>query len=119
MANVQDDLPQRAPAGDDDEPVFDEPWQARIFAIVRAMHQDGRYAWREFQLLLIDEIGSRGAEDGSDYYERWLAAAERLVIARGMSRADELAALRAHLASHPPHPTKASPGPMAVEPARR
>ena len=119
MANVQDDPPQGAPAGGDDEPVFEEPWQARIFAIVRAMHQDGRYAWREFQLLLIDEIGTRGTEDGSDYYERWLAAAERLVIARGMSRAGELADLREHLASHPPHPKTAPPGPVAVEPARR
>ena len=102
-----------------DDPVFDEPWQARVFALVSAMHLDGRYAWREFQQLLADEIGARGARDGSDYYERWLAAAERLVVGKGMSRAEELARRRQHLASHPPHPSPASPEPVAVAPARR
>ncbi len=102
-----------------DERPFDEPWQARIFAIVTAMHGDGRYAWREFQELLIDEIAARGEADGSDYYERWLAAAERLVTALGMSGQDELARRREHLADHAPHPTTAPPGPLSVEPPRR
>lgn len=100
-------------------PVFKEPWQARIFAVVSHMCMDGQYVWDEFKKLLIDEIQSNGAEDGSDYYERWLTAAERLVTSKGMAAPDELLARKEHLARHPPHPTTSGPGPIAVDPARK
>jgi len=104
---------------DDGGPVFQEPWQARIFALVSQLYVDGRYAWDDFKDLLIDEIQSHGAEDGSDYYERWLSAAERLVMAKGMAQAGELAQRKEHLAEHPPHPTTSAPGPITVDPARK
>ncbi len=100
-------------------PVFMEPWQARIFALVSRMCMDGRYVWDEFKELLIDEIQSHGAEDGSDYYERWLAAAERLVTSKGMAAPEELSLRKEHLAHHPPHPTTSAPGPITVDPARK
>ena len=104
-------------AGPGDERTFDEPWQARIFAMVTAMHGDGHYEWRAFQERLIDEIESRGAADGHDYYERWLAAAERLIVARGFGDRKELALIRQHLEDHPPLPTTSTAAPVAVEPA--
>lgn len=105
--------------GDDAGPAFAEPWQARIFALVARLCDDGRYDWDAFKELLIDEIGRHGADDGSDYYERWLAAVERLMVARGFVAPDELAARKAHLALHPPHPAHAARGPVAVDPPRR
>jgi len=104
---------------DDGGPTFKEPWQARIFALVSRMYMDGRYAWDDFKDLLIDEIQTNGAADGSDYYERWLAAAERLVTAKGFAADEALAERKAHLAEHPPHPTTSEPGPIAVDPARK
>ncbi|MBC6439822.1 MAG: nitrile hydratase accessory protein [Rhodospirillales bacterium] len=100
-------------------PVFKEPWQARIFALVSQMYMDGQYIWDDFKHLLIDEIQTNGADDGSDYYERWLAAAERLVTAKGMAQTAALAERKAHLADHPPHPTTSDSGPIAVDPARK
>ena len=98
---------------------FAEPWQARIFAVVTRLCDDGRYDWDAFKALLIDEVGRHGAPDGHDYYERWTAACERLLVERGLVGADELSLRKAHLAAHPPHPTHAAPGPLAVDPARR
>ena len=103
--------------GDDGGPVFAAPWQARIFALVAQLATDGHCAWDDFKALLSDEIRARGAPDGSDYYQRWLAAAERLAAAGGMASAEALGARKAHLARHPPHPTAAPPGPVAVSPA--
>lgn len=61
-------------------PVFVEPWEARIFAIVVALHNRGAFAWSEFQKLLIEEIGAAEASGRNrPYYESWLAAAERLI----------------------------------------
>lgn len=100
-------------------PVFSEPWQARIFALVTRLCEDGRYDWDSFKTLLIDEIGSNGAGDGADYYERWLAACERLITAQGLVTAEDLAGRKAQLAAHPPHPTSAAAGPIAVDPPRR
>ena len=105
--------------GDDAGPVFSEPWQARIFALVARLAMDGHCAWDDFKALLSDEIRARGAPDGSDYYRRWLAAAEKLVAAGDMASAEALGARKAHLARHPPHPTGARQGPIAVSPARK
>ena len=110
---------RRGPAGPGDGRTFDEPWQARIFAMVNAMHGAGHYEWRAFQELLIDEIANHGAADGHDYYERWLAAAERLIIDRGFGERKELATIRQHLEDLPPPSTTSEAAPLAVEPARR
>ncbi len=105
---------------DGNGPVFQEPWQARIFVLVSKMCMDGRYVWDEFKDLLIDEIQTNGAEDGSDYYKRWLTAAERLVMSKGMAAPEELSSHKEHLAHHPPHPASSAPGrPIAVDPPRK
>jgi nitrile hydratase accessory protein len=104
---------------DGQAPAFGEPWQARIFALVTRLCEDGRYDWDSFKVLLIDEIERHGAPDGSDYYERWLAACERLVTELGLLSADDLAERKGHLAAHPPHPTSAARGPVAIDPPRR
>lgn len=74
----------RALPRDDLGPVFSAPWQARAFAIVVALAQDGRFEWPEFQSRLIVRIG-QGDGDPAHYYEHWLAAAEDLLAAKGMT----------------------------------
>jgi nitrile hydratase accessory protein len=77
-------------------PVFDEPWQAQAFALVVQLHAAGAFSWSEWADALAAEIRSAGAggapDDGSHYYDYWLAALERLVISRGVAAADALAA---------------------------
>lgn len=113
--------PDAAPPGDADGPVFAEPWQARAFALVVALVGDGRVDWEDFRRRLIAEIGAATAagDDATGYYEHWLRACERLLAARGIAAADELAAVKADLAAHPPHPTAAAANPVGVDLPRR
>lgn len=60
-------------------PVFVEPWEARAFAMVVELNARGLFAWKDFQSLLVEEIGRSEREGlGRPYYLNWLIAAERL-----------------------------------------
>ena len=74
-----------------DAPVFQQPWEARIFAIVVSLHDQGAFEWARFQGLLIDEI-KRTESDGDyrDYYENWFAAAERLIASLDIAEEQEI-----------------------------
>jgi nitrile hydratase accessory protein len=77
----------RLPRGEG-EPVFAEPWQAQAFALAVKLSEQGHFSWKEWATALADELkvaASRGEpDDGSRYYEHWLAALERLVAAKGL-----------------------------------
>jgi len=70
-------------------PVFAEPWQAQAFALAVKLSEQGHFTWKEWAAALADELQSaaqRGEpDDGSRYYEHWLAALERLVTAKGLA----------------------------------
>jgi nitrile hydratase accessory protein len=73
------------------ELVFEEPWQGRVFGMAVALHGHRLYDWQEFQRELIAQIAEAEARgDASTYYERWLAAFERLLAARGLVTPGEL-----------------------------
>jgi len=61
---------------------------------LRARH----FTWKEWAAALAEELkaaGDRGEpDDGTHYYEHWLATLERLVTAKGLSDAAALAARR-------------------------
>lgn len=61
-------------------PLFAEPWEARVFALVVELNAQGRFAWPEFQSLLAEEIGHAERQGlARSYYLNWAAAAERLL----------------------------------------
>ena len=76
---------------DEDGPVFAEPWQAQAFALAVKLSEQGHFTWKEWASALADELkvaANRGEpDDGSHYYEHWLAALERLVASKGLSDA--------------------------------
>lgn len=79
-----------------DEPVFSEPWQAEAFAMTVALHERGLFSWSEWAEALSAEVKKPdAAEDGSDYYERWLGALEKLVAAKGVAGKSEVDAVAA------------------------
>lgn len=81
------DLP-RLPR-DEGGPVFAEPWQAQAFALAVRLSAQGHFTWKEWAAGLAEELQAaarRGEpDDGSRYYEHWLAALERLVTAKGLT----------------------------------
>ncbi|MEM6432300.1 MAG: nitrile hydratase accessory protein [Cyanobacteria bacterium P01_D01_bin.115] len=70
----------------EDEPVFQAPWEAKAFAIVNQLAADRQYSWTEWNDQLVQEIATAesSATDSRTYYECWLQACEKLLIAKGL-----------------------------------
>jgi len=90
-----------------DAPVFAEPWQAQAFALTLALHEKGLFSWSEWAEALSAEVKKPdAAPDGSDYYDRWLVALEKLLAAKGVTASgdiDTLAAAWERAAHATPH----------------
>ncbi len=98
------------PLNDEGSPVFAEPWQAAAFALTLRLYEAGAFAWSEWAEALGHELSASradcGPNDGGAYYERWLAALQALLAAKGIVSADELLTMRdawADAYAHTPH----------------
>ena len=81
---------------DKGEPVFAEPWQAQAFALAVKLSEQGYFTWKEWTAALGDELNAATSrvepDDGSHYYDHWLAALEHLVTAKGLADSATLVA---------------------------
>ncbi|MFO1349689.1 MAG: nitrile hydratase accessory protein [Gammaproteobacteria bacterium] len=88
---------------DQDGPVFAAPWEAQAFAIVVKLFEQGHYSWPEWVKYLSAEIAAaKNSPDPAQapaYYEQWLAAAEKLLVAKGLTTRAELAERKRELAT--------------------
>ena len=72
-------------------PPFDEPWQAQAFAMAVALNKRGLFAWSEWTKALGAEIAAGPAESGNEgYFQAWLRALEKMLIAKGAASDGEL-----------------------------
>ena len=92
------------------EPAFGAPWQARAFAMVRALQDAGVVTASEWADALGASIRRAEAagdpDDGSAYYDQWLAALEQLVVQRELTTDGALSECRtawADAARRTPH----------------
>ncbi len=80
------DLLPALPREEAGAPVFKAPWEAQAFAMTLSLHGAGAFTWREWAAALATELAAAAArgepDDGSHYYEHWLAALEKLVAAK-------------------------------------
>ena len=79
---------------DESGPVFREPWEAQAFAMVVALYQAGHFTWPEWVATISAEI-TQAQKDGDPdlgrtYYRHWLAALERIMVAKSMTDDVEL-----------------------------
>lgn len=88
------DLPWTTSEG----PVFKAPWEAAAFAMTVRLHEEKHFTWPEWADYLAAEIADarqRGEPDlGDTYYEHWLNALEKIVVAKGLASHDELGQLK-------------------------
>ncbi len=77
---------------------FAAPWEAEAFALALLLHDRGVFTWSEWAETLAAEIARPPrlgeTDDGRGYYGHWLAALERLVVAKGLASAGMLSLLR-------------------------
>ena len=76
------------PWASDEEPVFEEPWEALAFALVLRLSEQGLFQWSEWSAALATEIRyarETGDQDlGDPYYHYWLAALEKLLLEKSV-----------------------------------
>lgn len=81
---------------EDGGPVFKAPWEAQAFAMALVLYERGVFSWTEWAQALGAELAAATArgepDDGTHYYEHWLAALEKLAAQKGVTSFDELLA---------------------------
>ncbi len=99
-----------AEAGLDPDRVFSAPWEARSFAMALALSEAGLFTWDQFRQSLIAEIGASdrvrerdGTSNRGEYYEHFLRALEKVIAAKSLLTADEIARKIVEIA--PPEPS--------------
>lgn len=73
---------------------FREPWEVRTLGIVVQMHEEGHFAWSDFQAALVEVIGEWEAMPADEqptwsYYACWQQAVERLIARKQFVTSDE------------------------------
>ena len=80
--------------GDEQGPVFNQPWEAQAFSLVIALHHNGVFTWQEWSTTLAEVIAEAqaggDADPGNTYYQHWLKALELLVAEKALSHSSEL-----------------------------
>ena len=80
---------------DEEGPVFKAPWEAQAFAMALSLHTRGVFTWREWADAIAAELAAAAArgepDDGTHYYEHWIAALEKLVAGKKLILGHELA----------------------------
>lgn len=104
-----DSFPPFPFSDNNNEPVFQTPWEAKAFAIVNQLASTQRCSWSEWTEKLADEISLAESDvnDDRSYYERWVFACEKLLVAKGMldlqsidNKIEELLVEREHSHKH-------------------
>lgn len=81
---------------DGEDPAFDAPWQARVFAIAIALYDlDDPAEWTEFQQYLVDRIQSVDNEAmqrdvENVYYREWIGSLEEVLLDEGVLTQTEI-----------------------------
>src|SRR5215469_22112 len=71
------------------EPMFHEPWEGRVLAMMRAMNAAGAFNIDTFRFSR--ETQPPDVYLTSSYYKSWLLGIERMLIARGFVGTKEVA----------------------------
>lgn len=78
---------------------FAEPWEAKAFAIIVKLAQEGHFSWAEWVECFSKEVAAASAVEAAGgnpktYYEQWLDAAETLLVDKGVTSRQQLVAKR-------------------------
>lgn len=87
----------------DNEPVFNAPWEAEVFALCLSLYEQGLFTWKEWAEALSSSIAQAqkaGDPDlGDTYYLHWLKTLERIVVDKQLGDAEQLGQLYSSWAS--------------------
>lgn len=87
-----------------EDPVFREPWEARVFALAVSLHRSGLFTWAEWNTALVARV--KASPCGEATYDLWLDTLEDMLITRAAADRDVLDGVREawrEAAEHTPH----------------
>ena len=99
------------------EPVFQEPWHAQIFAITVHLHQSEMFGWPDWASRFSETLKVHGLSKelngGDDYFHAWLVTLENLLSDQELASDPEIGRLvtawrEAYLATPHGQPVKLS-----------
>ena len=72
----------------ENEPVFEAPWEAQVFALAVQLSQNGMFDWSEWTDVLASQIqnSSQGgqSDSGAFYYHHWTLSLEKILVDNGV-----------------------------------
>jgi nitrile hydratase accessory protein len=80
-------MPSNPTSSAPEAPPFDEPWQAQVFAMAVSLNQRDLFSWSEWTKALGAETAAGPDEP---YFQAWLRALEKILIAKGVASGGEL-----------------------------
>ncbi|PSL21758.1 nitrile hydratase accessory protein [Shimia abyssi] len=82
-----------------DEPAFEAPWHAQVFALTVHLNETGHFAWpdwaKAFGATLKRHGLTRELNGGDDYFIAWLETLETLLDGQGLADAQAVETTRA------------------------
>ena len=79
---------------DQDGPVFNQPWEAKAFALAVRLSEAGCFTWPEWVNIFSQEIKAAqelGDPDlGDTYYQHWLNALERICASKDLVGSEDM-----------------------------
>jgi nitrile hydratase accessory protein len=86
---------EESPPRENGQLAFKRSWEQVAFALAIALSKKGHYEWEDFRRQLIATIGEWESEHALDdptwdYYQRWYAVLEKLVLDTGLVEKAEL-----------------------------
>ena len=91
-------MPEPSITAIEEPEVFAEPWHAQVFAITMRLSQAGHFSWTEwserFGAVQSTQADTGAPDDGSAYYDAWLAALESLLVEADLAGVGDLARLK-------------------------
>jgi nitrile hydratase accessory protein len=70
-----------------DAPPFEEPWQARLFAMTVSVGERGLFGWSEWTRALAEAVAAAPEEA---HFQVWLRTLESVLIAKGAASGERL-----------------------------
>lgn len=94
---------EAAPPRRNGELVFQEPWEGRAFGLAVTLRDQGLLSWDAFRDRLIAAIAEADCRpttgERPGYYDNWLTALERLLVAERVLTMEEIDARARQFAS--------------------
>ncbi len=93
-----------SPPSANGELIFAAPWESRSFGMARVLCEAGLYEWDDFREFLIEEIDEwqrRNTTAEYHYYDRFLGALQKLLVAREICSEQEIDRLVSEFEARP------------------